>query len=199
MAADRTLAPPRRVLDRARPSTPALDTTRSTPTSASAVEAFPLIRNRDAAAIVGLLTLTIVAELPLLQGHVVAGLDSLTQFYPWYELVGATLRVDQLPGWNPYSMAGGPLAGNPLSGWTYLLATIAFTVLPFNNAVVAYQLVHVLLATLAAGSAPCLWRWGSVRLARGRQKWHPPRGPGAATLGAQGGYRWTEPSCPGRL
>src|SRR6185436_5838266 len=98
-----------------------------------------LTRNREAAAIVGLLALTVVAEWPLLRGRVVAGLDSLTQFYPWYELVGSTLRAGQLPGWNPYSMAGGPLAGNPLSGWTYLPAMLAFTALPFGAAVVAYQ------------------------------------------------------------
>ena len=93
--------------------------------------------------------MTVLAEWPLLHGRVVAGLDSLTQFYPWYELVGATLREGRLPGWNPYSMAGGPLAGNPLSGWTYLPAMLAFTVFPLATAAVAYQLFHVLLATLA--------------------------------------------------
>jgi hypothetical protein len=79
----------------------------------------------------------------------VAGLDSLTQFYPWYELVGTTLRAGHLPGWNPYSLGGAPLAGNPLSGWAYLPAMVAFALLPLTGAVVAYQLFHVLLATLA--------------------------------------------------
>jgi hypothetical protein len=108
-----------------------------------------LVRHADALFVVGLALLTILAEWPLLHGRVIAGLDSLTQFYPWYELVGEMLRAGRLPGWNPYSLAGAPLAGNPLSGWTYLPAMLAFTTLPLGAAAVAYQLMHVLLATLA--------------------------------------------------
>jgi len=98
----------------------------------------------------GLVVLTLLGEWPLLHGRVVAGLDGLTQFYPWYELVGATLREGRLPGWNPHAFAGAPLAANPLSGWTYLPAMLAFTLLPLTPAIVAYQLTHVLLATLGA-------------------------------------------------
>lgn len=99
--------------------------------------------------VVGLVLVTVLGEWPLLHGRVVAGLDSLTQFYPWYALVGSALRDGRLPGWNPYSMAGGPLAGNPLSGWTYLPAMFALTLFPLPTAAVIYQLFHVLLATLA--------------------------------------------------
>jgi hypothetical protein len=150
MATDRTLAPPQQAIERARPYVSPADARSRTSASASVAAARLFTRYREAVAVVGLLTLTVLAEWPLLQGRVVAGLDSLTQFYPWYELVGAALRAGQLPGWNPHSMTGGPLAGNPLSGWAYLPAMIAFTLLPFSKAVVAYQLVHVLLATLAA-------------------------------------------------
>ncbi|MGE3272220.1 MAG: hypothetical protein AB7P40_25955, partial [Chloroflexota bacterium] len=101
-------------------------------------------------AVCGLTLLTMLAEWPLLHGQVVAGLDSLTQFYPWYQLLGATLREGQLPGWNPYSFAGAPLAANPLTGWTYLPAMLAFTLLPLTPAIVAYQLAHALLATFGA-------------------------------------------------
>ncbi len=106
--------------------------------------------SREWAVVSGITLLTVLTEWPFLNGRVVAGLDSLTQFYPWYELLGATLRDGRLPGWNPYSLAGTPLAANPLSGWTYLPAMLAFTFLPFSAAVVAYQLFHVLLATLGS-------------------------------------------------
>jgi hypothetical protein len=109
-----------------------------------------LVRRGEAMTVVGLVALTTLAEWPLLHGRIVAGLDSLSQFYPWYALVGASLREGGLPGWNPYTMAGGPLAGNPLSGWTYLPAMLLFTALPFGAAVVAYQVVHVLLASVAS-------------------------------------------------
>jgi len=36
-------------------------------------------------------------------------------------------------------------------------------------------------------------------LTRGRQKWHPPTGMGAATPETQGGHRWTDQNCPRRL
>jgi hypothetical protein len=108
-----------------------------------------LARRRDAAVVTTLTAVTLLAEWPVLQGHVVAGLDSLTQFYPWHELVGTALREGRLPGWNPHTMAGGPLAGNPLSGWAYLPAMLAFTFLPLESAAIAYQVTHALLATLA--------------------------------------------------
>ena len=56
---------------------------------------------RETTTVVGLLALTVLAEWPLLQGRVVAGPHSLTQFHPWYELVGSTLRAGQLPGLEP--------------------------------------------------------------------------------------------------
>jgi len=104
----------------------------------------------EATLVAGLALLVLLAEWPLLNGRIVAGLDSLTQFYPWYELLGATLRAGQLPGWNPYSFAGAPLAANPLTGWTYLPAMLPFTFLPLTPAVIVYQLIHVLLATLGS-------------------------------------------------
>ena len=149
MAADRTLAPPRARITGGRATSSTVDAKLDAPTSASVTAERLLTSYREAVVVVGLLALTTLAEWALLRGHVVAGLDSLTQFYPWYELVGATLREGRLPSWNLYSMAGGPLAGNPLSGWAYLPAMLAFTALPFSKAVVAYQLIHVLLATLA--------------------------------------------------
>ncbi len=125
------------------------DSTHRQPASAGEDVVRVLARHAEPLLVVGLTAVTILAEWPLLHGRVIAGLDSLTQFYPWYKLVGETLVAGQLPGWNPYSMAGSPLAGNPLSGWSYLLAMLAFTALPFDAAIVAYQLAHVLLATLA--------------------------------------------------
>lgn len=100
--------------------------------------------------VAALALLTVLAEWPLLHGRIVGGLDSLTQFYPWYELLGSTLRAGSVPGWNPYALAGTPFAANPLSGWAYLPAMLAFTLPPLTPAIVAYQLAHALLATLGA-------------------------------------------------
>ena len=152
MAADRAIASSEQETDRAQSLSATVERAGHARNSARAAATHRVGYYREIAVVVGLLALTVVAEWPLLQGRIVAGLDSLTQFYPWYELVGSTLQSGQVPGWNPHSMAGGPLAGNPLSGWTYLPAMLAFTMLPFGAAVLAYQLVHVLLATFATYS-----------------------------------------------
>jgi hypothetical protein len=66
MATDRTLAPPRRAIERARPPASAVDATSRAQAPASASAILPLTRHREATVIVGLLALTILAEWPLL-------------------------------------------------------------------------------------------------------------------------------------
>ena len=104
----------------------------------------------DLAAIVGLIALGVAVNWRLLAGRTVAGLDSLTQFIPWYALLGERLRAGELPGWNPYTAAGAPFAADPLSGWTYLPAMVLFTVLPLAPAATAYLLLHPILAAVGA-------------------------------------------------
>jgi len=96
--------------------------------------------------LLGLLALTSVAAIYLLAGGTLVGQDSVTQFYPWYALLGERLRAGDIPGWNPAQFGGAPFAGDPQSGWTYLPAMLAFGLLPFWLAVPVYLVGHVALA-----------------------------------------------------
>lgn len=97
-----------------------------------------------------LVALTLVAGWDQLRGETIVGLDSATQFYPWYAFLGESLRSGRLPGWNPHQFSGGPFAADPLSGWTYLPAMLLFTALPLSAAAAGYQLLHPLIAALSA-------------------------------------------------
>lgn len=104
------------------------------------------MRWADAGAVALILLLTIVASWRLFAGGVVAGLDSLTQFYPWYSYLGESLRSGTLPGWNPHQLSGTPFAGDPLSGWSYLPAMLFFTLLPLTLAAKGYLFFHLISA-----------------------------------------------------
>lgn len=75
--------------------------------------------------------------------------DILTQFMPLYGAVADRLRAGHLPGWNPALFSGMPLAGDPISGWTYLPANLLFLLF---DAVAAYQ-IHIVLHLVLAGVA----------------------------------------------
>jgi len=90
----------------------------------------------------------VLMTLPLVWAGVRLGQDSATQFYPWYHNLGERLRAGGVPEWNPHQFSGAPLAADPQSGWTYLPAMLAFTLLPFGAAVVAQIFGHLLLANL---------------------------------------------------
>ncbi|MGH3148194.1 MAG: YfhO family protein [Rubrobacter sp.] len=106
------------------------------------------LRYADAAALLLLLALTVVAQWGLLRGGTIVGIDSATQFYPWYSYLGESLRSGEIPGWNPHLLSGAPFAGDPLSGWTYLPAMILFTLMPLTAAAKTYMFLHPLLAGL---------------------------------------------------
>lgn len=100
----------------------------------------------DADALVLLTVLTAISVRSLFSGGLPVGLDSATQFYPWYSFLGETLRGGELPGWNPHQFSGVPFAADPLSGWTYLPAMVLFTLLPLVPAAKGYLFLHLLLA-----------------------------------------------------
>ncbi|WP_119068618.1 YfhO family protein [Rubrobacter indicoceani] len=104
----------------------------------------------DLGAVALILALTVFSSRSILTDGITVGLDSASQFYPWYSFLGETLRSGELPGWNPHQFAGAPLAADPLSGWTYLPAMILFTLLPTVAAAKSYVFLHLLLAGLAA-------------------------------------------------
>jgi hypothetical protein len=76
-------------------------------------------------------------------------MDTATAFFPWYSFLGEQLRAGHIPAWNPHEFAGAPFAADPESGWMYLPAMVAFTLLPLDTAVRASLLFHVLLAGLS--------------------------------------------------
>lgn len=105
-------------------------------------------RYTDLAAVLLLLILTVVSQWPLLRGGTIVGIDSATQFYPWYSYLGESLRSGEVPGWNPHQFSGAPFAADPLSGWSYLPAMLLFTLLPLTMAAKVYLFIHPLLAGL---------------------------------------------------
>ncbi len=102
----------------------------------------------DAVGIATMVLVTCVAAWPLVVGGTVIWLDSATQSYPWYSLLGSQLRSGNLPLWNPYMFSGTPFAADVLSGWMYVPAMVLFTLLPFAMAVKAFIVSHLLLSGL---------------------------------------------------
>jgi hypothetical protein len=96
-----------------------------------------------------LLLLTLASQWDLLTGGTFIGMDTATAFFPWYAFLGEQLRAGRIPTWNPHQFAGAPFAADPESGWMYLPAMFAFTVLPLDAAAKAYMVFHVALASLS--------------------------------------------------
>ena len=121
---------------------------RSTPSLRRVLdERWPIGHVDDAAGML-LLVLTVISQWSLLRGGTIVGMDSATQYYPWYSFLGESLRSGEIPAWNPRLLSGTPFAGDPLSGWTYLPAMLLFTFLPLTAAAKTYMFVHPLLAGL---------------------------------------------------
>jgi hypothetical protein len=64
--------------------------------------------------------------------------------------MGEHLRALELPGWNPNQFSGAPFIGDPQSGWMYVPAMVAFTVLPAATAYTWFLVFHLVLAGLSA-------------------------------------------------
>jgi hypothetical protein len=109
---------------------------------------FAAERYADLAAGLVIVILTLIAAWDLVSGGVLAGMDTTTQFYPWYQYLGESLRSGDIPAWSPHQFSGAPFAGGPLSGWMYLPAMLLFTVLPLMAAAKGYLLAHLLLGGL---------------------------------------------------
>lgn len=71
--------------------------------------------------------------------------DPVRQQYPWKSLVVEQEKKGQLPLWNPYTFAGGPLLGNLQSGAFYPL-NLVFFLLPFPIAWGFFIFLEPLLA-----------------------------------------------------
>ena len=103
----------------------------------------------DVWAVAVLVALALVMEWDRLSGPAWVGMDTATAFFPWYSFLGEQLRSGHIPVWNPHTFAGAPFAADPESGWMYLPAMVAFSLLPLDAAVRASLLFHMLLAGLS--------------------------------------------------
>jgi hypothetical protein len=100
----------------------------------------------DVAAIAVLLALTAAVSWDLVRvANWVSRVDLLTFYLPWYAHLGERLRALDIPGWNPYVFSGTPFAGDPQSGWAYLPAMLAFSLLPPIAAMKAYAVIHLII------------------------------------------------------
>ncbi len=100
----------------------------------------------DVSLLIGLVVLTAVVQPHLLTVETLVGLDTASQYYPWYAFLGQTVRAGRIPGWNPATFSGAPFVADPLSGWTYLPAMVLFAALPLAQAARALLVFHPLLA-----------------------------------------------------
>src|SRR5438132_7376599 len=76
-------------------------------------------------------------------------MDTATAFYPWYSFLGEQLRAGHVPVWNPHTFSGTPFAADPESGWMYLPAMVAFTLLPLEPAARSFTVFQAPLAGLS--------------------------------------------------
>ena len=91
----------------------------------------------------------VVAAWDTLFGQMLIGMDTATAFYPWYTFLGEQLRSGHVPVWNPHVFSGAPFAADPESGWMYLPAMLAFTLLPLEAAARSFVVFHAVLAGLS--------------------------------------------------
>ena len=143
------------------------------------------IRSADARAVALLLGLTaLVAGNRFAFDAWLTRLDLHTFFLPWYAELGERLRGLEVPGWNPHLFAGAPFAGDPESGWTYLPAMLAFSLLPAVAAFKAMVAVQLGLAALSTYAFARVLGMG------------PPAGLVAAVLYAFGPFlHWNTQCC----
>src|SRR3979490_3072654 len=83
-------------------------------------------RPLDVSLLGALMVLPAAAQPPLFAADTLVGVDTASQYYPWYAFLGQSLMAGRIPGWNPATFSGTPFAADPLSGWTYLPAMILF-------------------------------------------------------------------------
>ena len=106
-------------------------------------------RTRPLLALAVVVAFTLVLERDVLFGQMLIGMDTATAFYPWYTFLGEQLRAGHVPVWNPHTFSGAPFAADPESGWMYLPAMLAFTLLPLEAAARSFILFHAALAGLS--------------------------------------------------
>jgi hypothetical protein len=75
--------------------------------------------------------------------------DVINQFMPWWTYLGDELRSGNIPGWNPYQIAGTPFVGDPQSGWMYLPSMISFLFFGTVTGIKIYVVLHLILGAFS--------------------------------------------------
>ena len=75
--------------------------------------------------------------------------DVINQFMPWWTYLGDALRSGNIPGWNPYQIAGTPFVGDPQSGWMYLPSMISFLFFGTVTGIKIYVVLHLILGAFS--------------------------------------------------
>ena len=104
----------------------------------------------DVKPVLVLVCITLVGVWDVIAGATLLSMDTGIGFYPWFTFLGHSLRAGTIPGWNPHQFAGTPFAADPESGWMYVPAMAAFTLLPPAAAAKTFIVLHVLLAGVFA-------------------------------------------------
>ncbi len=132
------------------------------PHKVSLVSAAPRHPGRDLLAWLTLALATLAILWPLgLTNRVLAGVDALTYFTPYWAYRMAELRAGQVPLWNPYLFLGVPFLANPQAAVLYPLHW-PLSWLRAEQALIWSALIH---AWLAAGFTYTFGR-RSLRLSR---------------------------------
>jgi len=97
-----------------------------------------------------------------LAGHVLAGGDVFTYFYPYWVEATRAMQAGRLPLWNPYLFMGAPFLANSQVGVFYPFNWPLWLVLPAHQSVHLTIVLHLCLAALNG----YLWGRASLRLGR---------------------------------
>lgn len=96
-----------------------------------------------------ILLCVLVMNWPLIwAGHIPLANDMIFYFYPVSALTGQMIGSGQLPVWNPYSMSGMPLMGEPQSGWGHLTVMLPFSLLSITDATITTYVANMVLCAL---------------------------------------------------
>jgi len=108
-------------------------------------------RHRDDLIALGmiLLTVAVVMTFRWIYDNWLTEYDIFSFFLPMYGILGDRLRNGDIPGWTPLFSSGSPIAGDPSSGWGYLLAMIPFTFLSVPVAFKTMVLCQLLIGGIA--------------------------------------------------
>lgn len=131
--------------------------------SASRVRSWVLVHHQDLIALTALVLVIALKTWERVSWPEWLGrTDILNQYLPWWSYLGHELRSGNIPGWNPYQLAGTPFLGDPQSGWGYLPVMIPFALFPALTAIKVYIVLQLLIGGLSTYGFARIHRFAPV-------------------------------------